>query len=75
MHEVRTIPLFDSAKVQAVIRQPVPAKTLVRSQSIHVGDFWWTKWDWDRVFSELFGSFFVVIPPMLHTHISFIYDR
>jgi hypothetical protein len=35
-----------------------------------MSDLWWTKWQWDRFFSQRF-SFPVlsIIPPMLHTHL------
>jgi hypothetical protein len=39
---------------QAVIRRPVTVKAgFVSGQSMW--DLWWTKWHWDRVFSEFFG--------------------
>jgi hypothetical protein len=31
-------------------------------------DLCWTKWHWDRFFSELFGIPVNIIPPLLHIH-------
>jgi hypothetical protein len=39
------------AMAQIVSRQPLTAEAWVRA---HV-DLWWTKWHWDRFFSEFFG--------------------
>jgi hypothetical protein len=39
---------------QVVIRRPLTAETRFRpGQSMW--NLWWTKWHWDRFFSELFG--------------------
>ena len=41
-----------------------------------VVDLWCTKLHWDRLFSEYYGFILVtIVPPMLRTHILFIYPR
>jgi hypothetical protein len=39
---------------QAVSRRPLTADARV-SPGLSVWDLWWTKWHWDRFFSEYFG--------------------
>jgi hypothetical protein len=34
---------------------------------VHV-NLWWTKWQWDRFFSEFFGPLTNNIPPEVHIH-------
>jgi hypothetical protein len=42
------------AMAQAVSRRPPTAEARVRSQ-VSPWNLWWTKWHWDKVFSEFFG--------------------
>jgi hypothetical protein len=44
----------------------------VQSQAKSMWDLWWTKWHWDKFFSEYFGFSITIIPPMFHTQISVI---
>jgi hypothetical protein len=41
--------------VQVVSRRPLTAEARVRAWVNPCGDLWWTKWHWDRFFSESFG--------------------
>jgi hypothetical protein len=41
------------AMAQAVSRRPVTAKARVRSRVKSMWGLWWTKWQWNRFFSEL----------------------
>jgi hypothetical protein len=41
------------AMAQAVSRRPLTTEARVRSQIKSIWDLWWTKWHWDRFFSEL----------------------
>jgi hypothetical protein len=38
---------------QAVSRRPLTTEARVRTQVKSMRDLWWTKWHWDRFFSEL----------------------
>jgi hypothetical protein len=40
---------------QAASRRPPTADARVRSRGQSMWDLWWTKWHWDRLFSEYFG--------------------
>jgi hypothetical protein len=42
------------AMAQAVSRWPLTAEARGRAQ-VCMWDLWWTKWYWDRFFSEFFG--------------------
>jgi hypothetical protein len=41
------------AMAQAVNRRPLTTEARFRSQFKSMWDLWWTKWHWDRFFSEL----------------------
>jgi hypothetical protein len=41
------------AMAQAVSRRPLTTEARVRSQFKSMWDLWWTKWQWNRFFSEL----------------------
>jgi hypothetical protein len=40
---------------QVVSRRPLTAEARVRSRVRSMWDLWWTKWHWDRFFSQHFG--------------------
>jgi hypothetical protein len=40
---------------QAISRHPLTAEARVRSWGQSMWDLWWTKWHWDRFFSEYFS--------------------
>jgi hypothetical protein len=74
--EVLTAPLRKSqiskchkmgrAMAQAVSRRPLTTEARVRSQVKSMWDLWWTKWHWDRFFSEFRFSPVNFIPLVLH---------
>jgi hypothetical protein len=45
--------VLGSAIAQVVSRRPLTAEARVRSRGQSLWGFWWTKWHWDRFFSEL----------------------
>jgi hypothetical protein len=53
IHLHLNITLEGRAMAQAVSRRPLNTEARVRSQVKSVWDLWWTKWHWDRFFSEL----------------------
>jgi hypothetical protein len=46
-------PYKGCAMAQAVSRWPLITEARVRSQVKSMWDLWWTKWHWDRFFSEV----------------------
>jgi len=38
-------------------------------------DLWWTKGQWNRLFICISALLFTVVPPILHSYISFIYHK
>jgi hypothetical protein len=48
-----TLSLKGRAMAQAVSRRPLTTEARVRSEVKSMWDLWWTKWHWDRFFSEL----------------------
>jgi hypothetical protein len=40
---------------QVVSRRPLTAEARVPRPGQTMRDLWWTKWHWDRFFSEFFG--------------------
>jgi hypothetical protein len=44
---------FGRAMAQAVSHRPLTAEARVRSRVKSMWDLWWTKWHWERFFSEL----------------------
>jgi hypothetical protein len=51
-----------------------PQRSTFNPVSQSTSNLWWTKWVWDRFFSEYFGFPISIISPMLHTH-SFIHHQ
>jgi hypothetical protein len=47
--------LFGRAMAQIVSRRSLTAEARVRARVNPCGPLWWTKWHWDRFFSEFVG--------------------
>jgi len=44
--------------------------------TIYMWNFWWTHWQWNRIFSEYFIFFPAsIITPLLHSYISALYHN
>ena len=63
-----------SIMAQVVSCRPVTVKARVQFQASPIWGLWWTKWHWERFFSQHLRFPVSIILPLLHTH-SFIYHQ